>query len=108
MTNEKLMFVGERPDRNGSEKLPLAAATAGIASTADRRSRCFTLSRQHAAVAAARYLVLTGWRSGEALGLRWADVDLVRRTATLAGTKTGRSVRPLSNAACFCGGWRPG
>jgi integrase len=53
-----------------------------------------------AAVAAARFLMLTGWRSGEALGLRWHEVDLVRRTATLADTKTGRSVRPLSHAAC--------
>jgi integrase len=53
-----------------------------------------------AAVAASRFLVLTGWRSGEALGLRWADVDLARRTATLADTKTGRSRRPLSHAAC--------
>jgi integrase len=53
-----------------------------------------------AAVAAARFLVLTGWRSGEALGLRRADVDLARRTATLADTKTGRSMRPLSRAAC--------
>ena len=53
-----------------------------------------------AAVAAARFLALTGWRSGEALGLRRADVDLVRRTATLADTKTGRSIRPLSHAAC--------
>ena len=53
-----------------------------------------------AAVAASRFLVLTGWRSGEALGLRWADVDLVRRTAALADTKTGRSMRPLSHAAC--------
>jgi integrase len=53
-----------------------------------------------AAVAVARFLVLTGWRSGEALGLRWGDVDLVRRTATLADIKTGKSVRPLSNFAC--------
>jgi len=53
-----------------------------------------------AAVAAARFLALTGWRSGEALELRWADVDLVRRTATLPNTKTGRSVRPLSHEAC--------
>jgi integrase len=53
-----------------------------------------------AAVAAARFLMLTGWRSGEALGLRWHEVDLVRRTAILADTKTGRSVRPLSHAAC--------
>jgi integrase len=52
------------------------------------------------AVAAARFLALTGWRSGEALGLRWVDVDLVRRTATLPDTKTGRSMRPLSHTAC--------
>jgi integrase len=53
-----------------------------------------------AAVAAARFLALTGWRSGEALGLRWDEVDLPRRTATLDDTKTGRSVRPLPRAAC--------
>ena len=53
-----------------------------------------------AAVAAARFLALTGWRSGEALGLRWAEIDLVRRTATLPNTKTGRSVRPLSLEVC--------
>jgi integrase len=53
-----------------------------------------------AAIAAARFLALTGWRSGEALGLQWADIDLARRTARLADTKTGLSIRPLSNAAC--------
>jgi integrase len=52
------------------------------------------------AVAAVRFLCLTGWRSGEALGLKWSDLDLVRRTATLADTKTGRSIRPLSRSAC--------
>jgi integrase len=52
------------------------------------------------AVAAARFLTLTGWRSGEALGLRWSELDLARRTAILPDTKTGRSIRPLSNAAC--------
>ena len=49
--------------------------------------------------AVVRFLALTGWRSGEALGLQWADVDLPRRTAILPDTKTGRSVRPLSGAA---------
>jgi integrase len=53
-----------------------------------------------AAIAVARFLALTGWRSGEALGLRWNEIDLARRTATLGDTKTGRSVRPLPNAAC--------
>jgi integrase len=52
------------------------------------------------AVAVARFLTLTGWRSGEALGLRWADVDLACRTATLPDSKTGKSMRPLSNGAC--------
>jgi integrase len=53
-----------------------------------------------AAVSLTRFLALTGWRSGEALGLRWDEVDLMRRTATLGDTKTGRSIRPLSRAAC--------
>ncbi len=52
------------------------------------------------AVACLRFLALTGWRSGEALALRWQDIDLARRVAVLAETKTGRSVRPLSHAAC--------
>jgi len=53
-----------------------------------------------AAVAALRFLALTGWRSGEAVALRWHDVDLARRTAMLGDTKTGKSMRPLSHAAC--------
>ena len=54
----------------------------------------------HPAIAVARFLAVSGWRSGEALALRWDEVDLARRTATLGDTKTGRSVRPLSHAAC--------
>ena len=53
-----------------------------------------------AAIGAARFLALTGWRSGEALTLRWPDIDLARHTARLADTKTGLSVRPLSHPAC--------
>lgn len=52
------------------------------------------------ALAAATFLMLTGWRTGEAIGLTWREVDLVRRTATLGNTKTGISMRPLSRAAC--------
>ena len=52
------------------------------------------------AIAATRFLALTGWRKSEALGLRWTEIDLARRTATLADSKTGRSIRPLSHAAC--------
>jgi integrase len=52
------------------------------------------------AIAAARFLALTGWRSGEALALRWDEIDLERRTARLGDTKTGQSMRPLSHPAC--------
>ena len=52
------------------------------------------------AVAATRFLALTGWRRGEMLALRWSEVDLVTRTARLEDTKTGASLRPLSHAAC--------
>jgi integrase len=53
-----------------------------------------------AAVAATQFLAITGWRSGEALALRWDEINLARRTAVLGDTKTGKSVRPLSHAAC--------
>jgi integrase len=45
-------------------------------------------------------MVLAGWRRGEVLGLRWSEIDSPRRTARLADTKTGASLRPLSDAAC--------
>jgi integrase len=51
-------------------------------------------------LAAIRFLLVTGWRRGEVLGLRWAEVDLIRRTARLADTKTGASMRPLAEPAC--------
>jgi integrase len=53
-----------------------------------------------AAIAVTHFLALTGWRSGEALGLCWDEIDLRRRTAILGETKTGRSMRPLSKVAC--------
>jgi integrase len=52
------------------------------------------------AIAATRLMALTGWRRGEALNLHWSEVDLPRRTARLADTKTGASLRPLSQSAC--------
>jgi hypothetical protein len=53
-----------------------------------------------AAILAARLLTLTGWRSSEVLNLTWAEIDLGRRIAALLDTKTGKSIRPLSNAVC--------
>jgi integrase len=45
------------------------------------------------------FLAVTGFRSGEAKDLRWAECDLERSSVTLGDTKTGVSVRPLSSAA---------
>ena len=47
-------------------------------------------------VACVRLLLLTGWRRGEATGLRRAELDLPGRTARLSDTKTGVSARPLA------------
>jgi integrase len=52
------------------------------------------------AVSAAHFLAVTGWRRGEMLNLKWAEIDLASRTARLGDTKTGASMRPLSRAAC--------
>lgn len=52
------------------------------------------------ALALCRFLAVTGWRLGEALNLRWRDVDLATRTARLPDTKTGASVRALPRRAC--------
>ncbi len=50
-------------------------------------------------VACIRFLMLAGWREGEATSLRWDAVDFERGTATLATTKTGRSIRHLGAPA---------
>jgi integrase len=44
-------------------------------------------------------LAVTGWRSSEAKNLRWSECDFERSIATLGDTKTGASVRPLSDIA---------
>lgn len=51
------------------------------------------------AVAAIRLLALTGCRESEILTLAWDAVDVERGYLRLAETKTGRSTRPLSQAA---------
>jgi site-specific recombinase XerD len=46
-----------------------------------------------------RLLAVSGWRSSEARCLKWSELDLDRRVATLTDTKAGLSVRPLCVAA---------
>ena len=51
------------------------------------------------AVAAVRFLLLTGWRAGEALSLEWDAVNFETGEAILSATKTGRSVRTVDGMA---------
>jgi integrase len=51
-------------------------------------------------VSAAQFIMVTGWRLGEVIELKWDEVDLSRRLALLGDTKTGQSLRLLSRAAC--------
>jgi integrase len=52
------------------------------------------------ALAATKFLAVTGWRRGEMLALKRSELDLATRTARLSDTKTGASLRPLSHTAC--------
>ena len=82
-------FADQRRERRlTDEEYPLLAA--GLATME---------ASSPVAVAAIRFLALTGWRRGEAINLKWRDLDLKSRTATLGDTKTGRSIRPVANAA---------
>jgi integrase len=83
---------------DGKRERRLTDAEYGALGEALRKAKAQTI--WPAALAATRFLALTGWRRGEALALCWDEIDIPRRTATLGDTKTGRSVRPLSNAAC--------
>jgi integrase len=51
------------------------------------------------AVAAIRFLVLSGFREQEALSLRWDAIDFTRGMVTLADSKTGKSVRHVGAPA---------
>jgi integrase len=62
------------------------------------RIRC-ALDGDNAAADMFLLLAMSGWRSGEARCLKWSELDLDRRIATLGDTKSGQSVRPLSVAA---------
>lgn len=50
-------------------------------------------------IAAILFLLITGARKGEALNLRWNEVDMNRAMARLPDSKTGPKVLPLSPSA---------
>jgi integrase len=89
---------GVRRAADGRRERRLSDSEYGILGNVLRQAE--TAGIWPSAIAGVRFLALTGWRKGEAEALRWPEVALPRRTATLAQTKTGRSLRPLASAAC--------
>ena len=70
-------------------------ATLGkVLSEAERKSRISPY-----AVAAIRFLLLSGARVGEVLGMRWEWVDFERSCVFLPDSKTGKKVIPLGGSA---------
>ena len=45
------------------------------------------------------FLAVSGWRSSEARLLKFSELDLDRRVASLSDTKSGQSIRPLNKIA---------
>ncbi len=87
-------------ERHAYDRRQRRVSDAGICAALGGALRSMPRTTWPIAVAAVRFLALTGWRLGEMLGLRWNEVDLATRTARLTDTKTGYSTRSLSRAAC--------
>lgn len=68
---------------------------------AEERERLTRVLRREPSIAARliELILMTGLRRGEALKLRWSEVDLERGLLALASTKTGPSIRALPEPA---------
>lgn len=104
LTAGEIARLGEvlaKAEREGLRPAPQKASKRARGATAKHRpaSADVPIPANHFAVAALRFLLLTGWREQEVLTLRWSDIDLKRGVATLGDTKTGKSSRVVGNPA---------
>ena len=83
-----------KPGRSERFLSPAEQAQLGLALT-----RALEEGASPAAIAAIRFLALTGMRRGEAFGLRWTEVDFERACLRLPDSKTDYKVVPLGAAA---------
>jgi len=86
-TKERLTLAvgerGRRPSGEALERVLLAARRIGQALDAPPAARCVAL------------IAATGMRSGEALGLRWGDLDAETKMLQVNGTKTENAERRI-------------
>lgn len=104
LTADEFRRLGEALARAGREGLPPAPSHRRVPNspqTAKHRPKNadIPIKANPFAIAAIRLLILTGCREGEILSLRWEAVDFERGYLRLADSKTGRSLRPLSQSA---------
>lgn len=103
LTAEELTRLGEalaRAETTGLPPAPRGKRPRKLGATAKHRPKSADEPQpaNPYAVGAIRFLLLSGWREGEALSLRWTDVD-ANRSIVLDDTKTGKSARTLGQAA---------
>lgn len=81
-------------------------STAELAALNNGLNRALVEGINPMAIAQVRMLLATGARKSEVAAMRWSEVDLERRVWTLHDTKTGLSVRPLTDlAVAILTGW---
>lgn len=80
------------------KSLPTAAPRAPRAWTAEQLGGFLDIAARDEFAALWRFVATTGCRRGEALGLRWADVDLEASTATIASQRTIAGGRVVEGA----------
>ena len=104
----RLFTLAERWEWRGQHDNPARGIERSIETARDRvlaPSEIQALGAEFAAienpftVAALRFLVLTGWRTGEALALRWEHVAFETAEIILPATKTGKDRRTVGGAA---------
>ena len=104
LTEQELAALGtalSRAEREGLPAPPKLRPKPKTGPTAKHRPKSADTPKpaNQYVVAALRFLLLTGWRESEALGLRWDDINFARAIATLPDTKTGRSDRHIGAPA---------
>jgi integrase len=104
LAQEEIARLGdafERAEREGLPAAPRRRRTRKTGRTAKHRPKSADAPRpaNPVAVAAIRFLLLTGWREQEALTLRWDVISFERSAATLPDTKGGKSERQLGAPA---------
>jgi len=100
---DEVTRLGDALSRAESLGLPPAPRRRRVRKTGDTaKHRPKSVDTLHPAnpfaVAAIRFLLLSGWREQEGLTLQWSWLDAARGVASLPDTKGGKSVRPLGAA----------